>query len=77
MITKTYTQTNNLKIYFTDEQAQFLKDERNETGNTKSSIVRRALTEYMLKRIEEKIKKREALKQYMVDVYGENILNKD
>ena len=64
-------QKDKITIYLTDILAQFLNDEREETGDNKSNIVRRALNEYLEKRIKEKLDKREAIKDYMVDFYGE------
>lgn len=60
-----------ITVYITNILAQFLDDESKITGNDKSTIVRQALNEFMAKRIEEKIAKREKVKQYMVDFYGE------
>lgn len=71
MINKIYNQRDKITVYLTDILAQFLDDEREETGDNKSSIVRRALNEYMAKRIKEKIKNREKVKDYMVKFYGE------
>jgi len=71
MINKIYNQKDKITIYLTDILAQFLNDEREETGDNKSNIVRRALNEYLEKRIKEKLDKREAIKDYMVDFYGE------
>lgn len=79
-----YKARNQMMVYLTETLARILDDEKQETGEAKASIIRYALNEYMMRKIAEKIKRREAIKPYMVDVYAnlkidktENPLNKN
>jgi len=71
MAYRKFKQKNKLTAYFNQGMADFLEDEHEETGFTKSDIMRQALKEYMWKRVEEKMAKREKIKQYLIDLYGE------
>lgn len=68
MINRKFEGKNKLAIYFTEGMIRFLNDEKKRTGNTKSSIVRRAIIRLMWERLDEKIKNKEKIEQYLVDL---------
>lgn len=63
-----FDEKDKIQVNFTKGQSQFLADEKERTGNNKSSIVRRAVHDLMWKRFEEKLEKAEKIEQYDVDL---------
>lgn len=60
-ITTRYRALNKLQVGFTDQLIGFLRQESKETGNTMNSIVRKAVNEYQMKRINEKLRNHEKI----------------
>lgn len=60
MINKKYEQTDKLQVCFTRIHAEFLTKENQRTGDTKADIVRHAVQEYMIKKIDEQLDWEEA-----------------
>jgi hypothetical protein len=66
---KRFRPKNKIQALLPEQTARFLDQERAETGNTKASIIRKALNEYMNKRLSERLKTADKAKM-------EELLNK-
>ena len=58
-MTTEYRAKNKLQVCFTEQQISFLRQQKQETGDTMNSIIRRAVFGYQTKIADEKIKKME------------------
>ena len=55
-MTTKYRAKNKLQVCFTEQQISFLRQQKEETGDTMNSIIRRAVLDYQIKIVDEKIK---------------------
>lgn len=55
MNNKRFKAVNRIAVFFTENQMVFLEKMKEETGDSKSAIIRRAVNEFMYSEIEKKI----------------------